>query len=157
MIRRFLTALAALAFSASLAVAQNGTAVQQSASRLDAATGVAVSTNYNTANTQAVATVTVPAGLYAYITRIELEACQNGTATAAVNVNFTSTGLGTGATASPQWGFSLAATADACLYRDVNMVAPLKSLTPGVNVTVTSPTALTNLAFGTKVYFYLAP
>ncbi len=153
--------LAAIGIAALLALSPVGamaqTAVQQSSTRLDAGQGVAVSTNYNTVNTQGVATITVPAGLYAYITRIELEAIQDATATAAVNSAFTSTNLGTGAAASPQWGFSLAATADATLFRDVNMAAPLKSQVPGTNVTITSPTAATHLAFGIKVYYYLAP
>lgn len=152
--RKILLSLLALPLLCSLAFGQ--AAIQQTSTRLDAATSVAVSTNYNTVNTQAVATITVPSGQFAYITRIELEAIQNGTATAAVNSAFTSTGLGTGATASPQWGFSLAATADATLYRDVNLQTPLKSAASGTNVTVTSPTAATNLAFGIKVYYYLA-
>lgn len=152
--RKYLLSLFALALSSSLAFGQ--AAVQQSSQRFDAATAVAVSTNYNTINQQGVATVTVPSGQFAYITRIELEAIQDATSTAAVNSAFTSTGLGTGATASPQWGFSLAATADATLYRDINMVTPLKSATPGTNVTVTSPSAAAHLAFGIKVYYYLS-
>ncbi len=152
--RRILLSLLALPLLCSLAFGQ--AAVQQSATRSDACAASAVSTNYNTVNTQAVATVTVPAGYYAYICRIELEAIQDGTATAAVNSAFTSTGLGSGSTASPQWGFSLAATADATLYRDLNFATPFKSAAPGTNVTVTSPTAATHLAFGIKVYYYLA-
>src|SRR4051812_41822047 len=152
--RRFLLSLALLPFLTGLAFAQ--ASVQQSSVRSDACTAAAVSTNYNTVNTQAVATISVPAGYYAYICRIELEAIQDGTSTAAVNLAFTSTGLGTGATASPQWGFSLAATADATLYRDVNFATPFKSAAPGTNVTVTSPSAKTNLAFGIKVYYYLS-
>ena len=152
--RKFLLSLLAMPLLGSLAFGQ--AAVQQAAQRYDAATAVAVSTNYNTINSQAVATITVPAGQYAYITRIELEAIQDATSTAAVNSAFTSTGLGTGATASPQWGFSLPATADATLYRDINMAAPLKSAAPGTNVTVTSPTAAAHLAFGIKVYYYLS-
>lgn len=154
MLRKILLSLLALPLLSSLAFGQ--AAVQQSPIRFDAATAVSVSTNYNTVNTQAVATITVPSGQYAYITRIELEAIQDATATAAVNSAFTTTGLGTGATASPQWGFSLAATADAAVFRDVNMVTPLKSAAPGTNVTFTSPVAALHLAFGIKVYYYLA-
>jgi hypothetical protein len=153
----------ALALSLGLSgavLAQQNTAptVQQIGTRLDALTSTAVSTNYNTVNTQAVATVTPPAGQYAYITRIELEAIQDGTSTACVNCAFTSSGLGSGATASPQWGFSIAATADAVVFRDVNFGAsPLRSAAPGTNVTITSPTAKTDLAFGIKVYYYTSP
>lgn len=141
---------------AALAQQSGAPQVQQTATRQDAGTAVAVSTNYNTVNQQGVATIVVPSGQYAYITRIELEAVQDGTSTACVNCAFTSNGLGSGAAASPQWGFSIAATADAVLYRDVNMSTPLKSASPGTNVTVTSPAAKTDLAFGIKVYYYLA-
>ena len=137
---------------------QSGSAVQQVGTRLDAATAAAVGTNYNTVNSQSVMTIAPPAGQCVYITRIELEAIQDGTATAAVNSAFTTTGLGSGATAAPQWGFSLAATADITLYRDINFGAsPLKSASCGTNVTITSPTAATHLAFGIKAYYYLAP
>jgi len=153
--RRLALALLALFASATLAAAQ--TATQQSSQRLDAATWTVVSTNYTTVNQQAVATVVVPAGQFAYITRIELEAVQDGTSTACVSCAFTSTGLGTGATASPQWGFSIAATADATIFRDVNFgPAPLKSATAGTNVVITSPTAKADLGFGIKVYGYFS-
>lgn len=131
--------------------------VQQVGQHLDAATAAAVSTNFNTVNTQAVATVTPPAGQYVYITRIELEAVNDGTGTAGVNVNFTSTGLGSGATASPQWGLSTAATADANIYRDVNFGTPFKSAVAGQNVTVTSPSAELHTGFGIKIYYYFSP
>jgi hypothetical protein len=151
---RIFLALALLLSLTGLASAQT---VQQSGQRLDAAQFTVVGTNYNTVNTQAVATVTPPAGQYVYITRIELEAVQDGTATAAVNSAFTSTGLGTGTTASPQWGFSIAATADATLYRDVNLSVPLRSAVPGQNVVITSPAATLHLGFGVKVYGYFSP
>ena len=131
--------------------------VQQTAQRLDAAAFAVVSTNYNTVNTQGVATISPPAGQYVYITRIELEAVQDGTSTACVLCAFTSTGLGTGATASPQWGFSIAATADAVLMRDVTFTTPLRSAIAGQNVTITSPAATLHLGFGIKVYGYFSP
>ena len=150
-----------LALSLALLIALAGVAsaqtVQQNSQRLDAATFAVVSTNYNTINTQAVATITPPAGQYVYITRIELEVMQNATGTAVTNLNFTSTGLGTGATASPQWGVTLALTANASLYRDVNMTTPLRSAIAGQNVTVTSPAALASTAYGIKVYGYFSP
>jgi hypothetical protein len=152
--KKFFLSLVALLGLTGLASAQT---VQQTSQRLDAATFAVVGTNYNTVNTQAVATITPPVGQYVYITRIELEAIQDGTSTACVNCAFTSTGLGTGATASPQWGFSLAATADATLYRDVNLNAPLRSAIAGQNVTITSPAAALHLAFGIKAYGYFSP
>jgi len=160
--RKLLLALGLLSALTGAALAQNvgnpsAPSIQQIGQRLDAAIGVAVSTNYNTINTQATATITPPSGQYVYVTRIELEAIQDATATAAVNSAFTSTGLGSGATASPQWGFSLAATADATLYRDINLGVPLKSAIAGQNVTVVSPAAAAHLAFGVKVYYYFSP
>lgn len=149
--------LLAFSFLAALTGASFAQTVQQSAQRLDAGSAAAVSTNYNTVNTQGTATITPPAGQYAYITRLELEACQDATATAAVNSAFTSTGLGSGAAASPQWEFSLAATADLCLFRDVSFATPLRSAIAGQNVTVVSPTAATHLAFGIKAYYYFSP
>jgi hypothetical protein len=149
-----------LAFSLALLLGLTGLAsaqtVQQQSQRLDAAQFVVVSTNYNTINTQAVATVTPPAGQYVYITRIEIEVLQNATGTAVTNLNFTSTGLGTGATASPQWGVTLALTANASLYRDVNMTTPLRSAIAGQNVTITSPAALASTAYGIKIYGYFS-
>ena len=121
--------------------------VQQTGQLLDAGTAVAVSANYNTVNQQGVATVTPPAGQYVYITRIELEAINDGTGTAVVVVNFTSTGLGSGATASPQWGLS---TADANIFRDINFSTPLKSAIAGQNVTITSLSTELHTGFGIK-------
>ena len=103
------------------------------------------------------ATVTPPAGQYVYITRVELEAINDGTGTAAVNVNFTSTGLGSGATASPQWGLSTAATADANIFCDLTFATPLKSAIAGQNVTITSPSAELHTGFGIKIYYYFSP
>ena len=156
--RNFILGAALFLGMAGAALAQSAPPpVQQTAQRLDSATFVVVSTNYNTVNTQGVATVNPPAGQFAYITRIELEAIQDATSSANVNLAFTSTGLGVGATASPQWGLSLAATADATLYRDVNFGLPLKSFSPGAAVTVTSPAALAHTAYGIKVYGYFSP
>lgn len=157
--RKLLLGLALAIGLSAPALAQNITAppVQQIGQRLDVGTAVAVSTNYTTVNTQAVATIIPPNGTYVYVTRIELEAIQDGTSTACVSCAFTSTGLGSGATASPQWGFSIAATADATLFRDVNLATPLKSAVAGQNVTITSPAAKTDLGFGIKVYYYTSP
>jgi len=149
----FLLGLSGAAFAQSTA-----SPVQQTTQRLDAATLSAVSTNYNTVNTQAVATITPPTGQYVYIVRMEFIACQDGTATAGVNVNYTSTGLGSGATASPQWGLSIAATAEACVFRDISFgAAPFKSAITGQSVTNTSPSAATHTGFGSVIYYYLSP
>lgn len=158
MFRKLTFAFAALLALAVPALAQNAAPpVQQSAQRADAGMGAAVSGSFNTINTQTTATVTPPAGQYAYITRIEMEACQDATASANVNLAFTSTGLGSGASASPQWGISLPATADLCAYRDVNFATPLKSAIAGQNVTVVSPAAIAHTAYNSKIFYYFSP
>ena len=131
--------------------------VQAAAQHLDACNAAAVSTNFNTINNQAVATITPPAGQFVYFCRIELSAANDGTGTAGTNVNFTSTGLGTGATASPQWPLSTAATAEAVVYRDVNFGLPFKSQTAGAQVTITSPSAEAHTGFGIVAYYYFSP
>lgn len=138
-------------------VAASAQQVQQSASRLDASTFAAVSTSFDTVNAQGTATVVVPAGLYAYLTRIELEECQDATGNAVSNQSFTSTGLGSGATVSPQWSIGAAASASNCVFRDVNFNTPLKSAAAGTNVTIVSPSASTHAGFGIKAYGYFAP
>lgn len=154
--RKIALALAVLLGSAAAALAQ-APPVQQSGQRLDAGTAVAVSGTFNTVNNQTTATVSPPAGQYAYITRVELESCQDATASANVNLNFTSTGLGSGASASPQWAISLPATADLCAFRDLNFAAPLKSAIAGQNVTIVSPAAIAHTAYSTKIYYYFSP
>lgn len=143
----------AMLLLSSAAMAQ--TSVQQAASRSDVTTGVAVSTNFNTVNTQGVATVSVQAGLYAYVTAISLEQCGNATGTAATNVLFTSTGI----SGTPSWQYS-ATTANSlstCTRQFESFTIPLKSASAGTNVVITSPSALTNTAFGIRIYYYLAP
>lgn len=152
-----MTALVLAALAAAPVAAQ--TAVQQSSTRLDAATFTAVGTNWNTVNTQSTATITPPAGLSVYITAIYLSACQDATGGASSNVNFTTTGLGSGATASPQFALSQASAASTCTGQPgmINFATPLKSAAPGTNVTVVSPSAATHTGFGVEVFGYFAP
>ena len=147
--------LAALPLGSALAqVSPNQTT--QTGTRLDACTQTAVGTNFNTVNTQSTATIVVPAGLYAYICKIELEAMQDATGNAMTNLSFTSTGLGSGAANSPQWAVSQPLTVNGAYSRDIVYATPLKSATSGTNVTVVSPAAQTHVGFGIKIVYYLA-
>lgn len=153
--RKLLLGLAALALAAGAASAQ--TPVQQSAARLDASQFVAIGTNYGTVNSASVATVTVGAGLYAYITNIVIEACGDGSANGAAVTNalFTTTGI----VGTPSWQWSQPTTAYTICNKltDGPFATPLKSASSGVNVVLTSPTAPTHTAYNMKIYYYLAP
>lgn len=147
--RKFLLSLALLPMLAGLAFGQ--ASVQQAPTRLDAATAVAVTGT--AVNNQYTATITVPAGQYAYITAISFDVCTNGTGTAANQVTFTSTNL----SGSPVWPFSVAATASICQHWQDTIPGGLKSSAPGTNVTVVTPAAATNNSYTVRLYYYLAP
>lgn len=154
--RRLITrAFALLAFALLPLAAAAQTSVQQAASRLDATTLVAVGTNFATVNAQAVATVSVPAGQYAYITKIDLWTCGDATGTAATNNLWTSTGIA----GAPSWTFSATTgtSLSTCQNWGESFSVPLKSAQAGVNVVITSPSALLHTAFPIKIYYYLAP
>lgn len=155
--RKLLLSLAFLAGLCGVATAQQ--AVQQTPQDLGAATWSVVGTNFNTINTQSVATVNVPAGQFAYITAILLTACQDATGTVAANLSFTSTGLGSGATASPQWAYGSALVVGSCISQPglINFAKPLKSANPGTNVTITSPAAVAHTGFGIVIFGYFSP
>lgn len=147
--RKFLTSLLMLPLLASLAFGQART--QQDATRLDVATAVAVTGT--AVNNQYTATITVPAGQYAYITAISFDVCTNGTGTAANQVTFTSTNL----SGSPVWPFSIAATASICQHWQDVIPGGLKSAAAGTNVTIVTPAAATNNSYTVRIYYYLAP
>jgi len=148
-------ALAALGLFLGLSSALGQTSITQYGSRLDSTNAVAVGTNFNTVNQQAVATATSQAGLYVYVTGIDIELCGDATGTAATNTNFTSTGI----SGTPSWSFSATTgtTAGTCQRIGDNFAIPLRSVNPGTNVVVTSPTAQTHTAFGIRIFYYLAP
>ncbi len=125
---------------------------QQSATRQDAAQGVALSTNFDTVNTQGTATITPPGGLSVYITGLSFEACEDATGGAVSNVNFTSTNI----SGAPQWSLSMASAASTCQRWQEPLATPLKSTTPGTAVTVVSPSGATHTGFGIRVYYYIA-
>lgn len=139
--------LLALSFNPALAQAP----VQQAPTHLDAATAVAFAGT--AVNSQSTATITVPGGQYAYITAISFDVCTNGTGTAANQVTYTSTNIA----GSPQWVFSIAATASICQHWQDIIPGGLKSAAAGTNVTIVSPTAATNNSYTIRAYYYLAP
>lgn len=141
-------------FATSMALGQ--ALVQQSPTRLDVATGVAAAVG--AINTQQTATITVPAGQYAYITAVGLSACQNATSTAISVATFTSTNLATqtGGT-TPTWLLSAAATAQLCYFSFESYGQPIKSASPGTAVTIVSPAAVAQAGFGIRAYYYTAP
>lgn len=158
--RRLSLSLLALLALALPAFAQNvcgsqGACVQQSPTRPDAAIAVQMGTNTGTPNQQSVATVTVPGGLYAYVTAIYMDVCGNATGSAQTNVNFTSTGL----TGTPSWSYSATAAniLSTCLRLGDSFATPLKGSAPGTNVVITSPSGVTNNSYTIRVYYYLAP
>jgi len=144
-------AFVALAVAAGITGAIGQTLTQQSQQHLDAGAPLCVSTNFNTVNTQGLCTITVPAGQFVYISRMELEACEDATGSAATNVNFTSSGLGS---INPSWSLSMPVGANTCSYREISWPTTLKSQAPGTNVVITSPAAITHTGFGIKVYGY---
>lgn len=147
--RKILLSLFALALSSSLVFGDAG--VQQNPTHLDAATGVAVTGT--AVNNQYTATITVPAGQYAYITALSFDVCTNGTGTGANQVTFTTTNL----TGSPVYPFSVAATASICQHWQDIIPNGLKSSAPGTNVTIVTPAAATNNSYTVRAYYYLAP
>jgi len=151
MFRRLFAIFAVLLAFACTASAQQGSLVQQSGSRFDAATAVAFAQAAVAA--QSTATISVPAGQYAYITGVGMDTCANGTGgTALTNANFTSTNL----QSTPSWSISFAGTANTCGTRIAEFYAtPLKSLVPGTAVTVVSPAGSANNQFTIRVYYYL--
>lgn len=136
----------ALLFLASPALAQT-VPVQQTAARLDASS---VAFAQAAAAASSVATVTVPTTMYAYITGVSIDACENGSGGAITNANITSTGLST----NPSWSFSAPSAANTCAQaiRDFPST-PYKSLY-GTNVVLTSPST-TAVQYTIRVYYYL--
>lgn len=160
MFRKLLLSLALVAALAGQALAQSAPPqVQISGTRYDAAGGVAVGTNWNTVNTQSVATTATPqAGQYVYVTAFYMAACQNATGIAATNVNWTETGLAA-STAQAVAAYSAALTANSCAGSPglVQFATPQKALSPATPVVLTSPAALTQTGFASEIFYYIAP
>jgi hypothetical protein len=150
--RRLTLAFLGLVAFTGAAFAQ-ATSVQQAPSRLDAATGVAFAQAAK--GSISTATVTVPAGLYAYVTGVSIDVCADGTGgNAYANLNFTTTNL----QSTPSFAVSAALAANTCAVPIREWYAtPLKSSQAGVNVTVVGPAVGATNQQTIRVYFYLAP
>lgn len=106
------------------------------------------------------ATITISAGTAGsptqsvYITGLDISNCQGTAVTAAAPTYITTTGLN----GSPQYQVgSGPATAGTCTPTSViNFTAPLKSATPGTNVTFVLPSFITNQVISVNVYYRLA-
>lgn len=89
----------------------------------------------------------------AYVTGLDISNCQGTAVTAAAPTYITTTGLN----GSPQYQVgSGPATAGTCTPTSViGFTAPLKSSTPGTNVTFVLPTFITNQVVSVNVYYRL--
>lgn len=136
-----------LSLFATLAAAQ--APVQFSPTRLDAVGFVATS-----ATSAATITISVPAAQYAYITALDITNCAGTAVTAAAPTSVTTTNLN-GAT----WTIGSGSTAGLCQPQATNgaFPNPIKSQSPGTNVTFVLPTFVTNQVVRVSVYYYLAP
>jgi hypothetical protein len=109
-----------------------------------------------TAATGVAATLTLPAagaGLFHYITMLELEAYPTATvAGGATPIIVTSTNIA----GTPSWNFSSARTIGVIQTRDIEFSLPLKSQTANTATTIVMPVAATVL-WKAKVYYYTAP
>jgi hypothetical protein len=121
--------------------------VQQSSTRLDAATFVSTS-----ASSAATITITPPAGQYVYLTGIDLTNCAGASAvTAAAPTTVTTTNLSGAA-----WTVGSGSTAGNCQASPTGMSYPLtlKSSTAGTAVTIVLPTFATNQTIRVSAYYY---
>lgn len=157
--KRVLSVLVIL-FTLSIAHAQgtpgptppNGVPVVGTVERADAAT--------NTQHSHATGvTLTLTAGAAGtatqsiYVTGIDISNCQGTAVTAAAPTYITTTGLN----GNPQYQIgSGPATAGTCsATSSVQFTAPLKSATPGTNVTFILPSFITNQVVSVNVYYRL--
>jgi hypothetical protein len=146
--RAALVAIAALIAFASLGAlpAAAQTAVQQSPTRLDAATVVGSSKT-----SAATITVTPTAGLSFYMTGVDIENCASASAvTAATPTDITTTNMN-----GAVWTLGSGATAGLCQPFTATYATPLKAAAPGA-VTFVLPTFATNQIVRFSVYGYYA-
>lgn len=146
-----LLVVAVVLVAAALLFAQSvpGSLVQSSPTRLDAATNV-----QHSHTSAATITLTASGSQSIYITAIDITDCAGTTVTAATPLFITTTGI----TGSPQYMAGTTGTAGMC--DPATMIAfqePLKSQTPGTNVTFVLPTFTTQQTISVNVYYYLAP
>jgi hypothetical protein len=90
-----------------------------------------------------------------YVTGIDITNCQGTAVTAAAPTFITTTGLN----GSPQYmvGSGPAAAGTCTPTASVSFARPIKSQTPGTNVTFVLPAFVTNQTVSVNVYYYIAP
>jgi hypothetical protein len=90
-----------------------------------------------------------------YVTGIDITNCQGTAVTAAAPTFITTTGLN----GSPQYmvGSGPAAAGTCTPTASVSFARPIKSQTPGTNVTFVLPAFITNQTVSVNVYYYVAP
>lgn len=139
------------------AQSNGATLVQHSATMLQAATKVtSVNLAINTAITTQL-TMTPSAGNYVYITAMDLTVCQNNTGLAQTNVAWQFTqGISPSGTV-PIWQYSTALSVNSCIFKIFPFTVPLKSISPGTAVILTSAAADAQAAYNGNVYWYEAP
>lgn len=106
------------------------------------------------------ATITLSAGAVGgpsqsiYIVGIDISNCQGASAVAAANPTYITT---TGVNGSPQYQIgSGAVAAGACApTQTISFSAPIKSASPGTNVTFVMPSFITNQTVSVNVYYRL--
>jgi hypothetical protein len=158
--RRFLLSLGFLIGLTAAALGQ--VSVQQSPSRLDAATGVcALATAVNATQAAGTCTITPPAGQYVYFTYMQVGQCQDGTASiSGIQLNFTSTNLNgwvqetsylSAATITTNAGTNL------CAYVGGALTTPLRSAVAGTAVTIVPPAQTAHVSFPMVMHYYYAP
>lgn len=150
-----------LALAPMAAIAQPAP-VQQSASRLDASTGVAAFAGAVN-HTQAAGTLTItpPAGQYVYFNYLLVGACQDGTASiSGIQLNFTSTNLNGWTMETSTLSAATITTnpfVNLCAYQGGARTAPLKSAQPGLAVTIVPPAQTAHMSFPSVAEYYFAP
>lgn len=100
-------------------------------------------------------TLTTFPNLSVYITAIDVTNCQGSVVTPAAPTFITTTGIN----GAPQYmlGSGPAAAGTCSPTSVINFATPLKSQTPGTNVTFVLPAFITNQVASVNVYYYLAP
>ena len=114
--------------------------------------GPPCSISQNTHSSATTLTITPPGGQYVYICEIDVVNCQGSAVTAAAPTYLTTTGIN----GTPQWPIgSGPATAGTC-SQSFSVSYPnggLRSATAGANVTVVTPTFVTNQVVGVNVVY----
>lgn len=156
------TALAVILGSA--ANAQQATAVQQSASRLDATQflqgsvgGVATCNTVSTTTANSKVTITPPAGQFVYVTAVDIDLTSDITGTTQVTTLST-----TNITGAPFWSLAtvVPTTGENGTFRQIaeHYPAGLKATTPGTAVSfVASAASFTDTILCMRVAGYFAP